>query len=363
MDKCRENGSIYRKMILRTALSMFILVIGLDVILLALIALCMKLGIISSGGSVSVAALFIIGTICLICASIGSYNAMWNYFKPMQSIADAANRISAGDYNVKVTLSNRRKNVIGRGEYLKKVVESFNKMAEELSSVEMMRSDFIANVSHEFKTPLTTLSGYLTLLQDSDISDEERDEYIRKAFFSIGKLNDLTENILRLSKLENKAILDPPVTYRLDEQLREAVLMLEPKWSEKGIVFDIRMSEMSYTGQRSLLFQVWTNLIGNAIKFSEDGSTVGIGMEKTPHHIKVYISDNGTGMTQEQQAHIFDKFYQADTSRQEQGNGLGLALCREIVDKCGGRIYVNSEPGKGSVFVVTLRINEDRVQY
>ena len=146
MDKCKENGSVYRKMILRTALSMFILVIGLDVILLAVIALCMKLGIISSGGSVSVAALFIIGTICLICASIGSYNAMWNYFKPMQSIADAANRISEGDYNVKVTLSNRRKYVIGRGEYLKKVVESFNKMAEELSSVEMMRSDFIANV-------------------------------------------------------------------------------------------------------------------------------------------------------------------------------------------------------------------------
>ena len=228
-------------------------------------------------------------------------------------------------------------------------------MAQELSSIEMIRNDFIANVSHEFKTPLSSLNGYLTLLQDSSLSDAERSEYLSKAFFSIEKLNDLTDNILRLSKLENQVSLDEPTSYRLDEQLREAIVLLEPKWSRKDISFELDLPELTICSQRSLLFQVWTNLLSNAIKFSDSGGSVTVKIEESEHHYKVYISDTGIGMTEEEQRHIFDKFYQADSSRQAQGNGLGLALCKEIVSKCSGKIYVTSKPGEGSVFLVSLR--------
>ena len=209
--------------------------------------------------------------------------------------------------------------------------------------------------THEFKTPLTSLSGYLTLLKNPDLSEEEKEEYINKAFFSIEKLNTLTTNILSISKIENSAVLDEPTEYRLDEQIREAIVLLEPKWYDRQIDFNIDMPEIIYKGQKELLFQVWMNIISNAIKFSADNSEIMVRIEQTAHHVKVYISDNGIGMDDETLKHIFDKFYQADSSRQTQGNGLGLALCKEIVGRCNGKIYVTSTPGKGSVFVVSLK--------
>lgn len=296
--------------------------------------------------------------VIIICASactifiIVSFFITNRVFYPLKQISRAAKKVAAGDYSVQIDY---KRNDI---EEFKSTIDNFNKMVNELNSVEMMRNDFIANVSHEFKTPLSSITGYVTLLQDSDLSDEEKNEYIQKTFFNIEKLNDLTENILRLSSIEHQNYMPDSVTYRLDEQIREAIVLLEPKWSKKDIVFDIDLMDVIYTGQQALLFQIWINIIGNAIKFSDMGGEITVRLSSDEERVKVTISDNGIGMTAETMNHIFDKFYQGDTSRRSHGNGLGLALCREIADKCGGKIYVASEPGCGSVFTVVLNLKK-----
>ena len=272
--------------------------------------------------------------------------------KPIKVLSDASQKIAQGNYDIKI-------NYQGNIAELEAAIDNFNTMARELNSVEIMRNDFVANVSHEFKTPLSSIMGYVTLLQDNTISDDERDEYIKKTFMNIEKLNDLTENILRLSKLENQNYPDEKESYRLDEQIREAIVLMEPKWDEKNICFDIELPQIIYNGNRTLIFQVWMNLIGNAIKFSNKGGTVAISSKIKEDYIRIIISDDGIGMDNDTLAHIFEKFYQGDTSRQAQGNGLGLALCKKILENCDGKIYATSEPGKGSVFMVELKNNKN----
>ncbi len=344
----RSEVRHYKKMVIRLTLSLITTTV-IIVSALSLITLILKrLGFNAVSKASSVIVLILFYLICAAIASCISYFAMWNIFRPLKDLSSASKKIANGDYSIRLKYD-------GRLEELANAFDNFNYMAQELDSVEMMRNDFVANVSHEFKTPLSALGGYLTLLQDDSLTSEERDEFITRSFFSIEKLNDLTDNILRISKLEHQSALDEPDTFRLDEQLREAVVMMEPKWSRKNISFDIELPEITYTGQRSMLFQVWTNLISNAIKFSDEGGIVTLRLEQSEHHVKVYVGDEGAGMTEEEQRHIFEKFYQADTSRQSQGNGLGLAICKEIVSKCSGKIYVTSSPGNGSVFLVSLR--------
>ncbi len=290
---------------------------------------------------------FFCGLLCLFLGYIVSYLLMNMIYKPLEQLSEASQRVAKGNYDVQLMYD-------GHIDEIDTTFENFNFMVQELNSVEIMRKDFIANVSHEFKTPLSSITGYVTLLQDPELSEEERTEYIQMAFFNINKLNDLTGNILQLSKLENQSTIEEPVTYRLDEQLREAIVLLEPKWNERQINLDLDLSETLYTGQQTLLFQVWTNLIGNAIKFSNPNGTVSVRIQKKGTDIEVIISDDGIGMSEETQAHIFEKFYQGDSSRKAQGNGLGLALCKKIVELSNGNIFVSSEPGKGSVFMVRL---------
>lgn len=212
--------------------------------------------------------------VCFILSTITSIIAIIKVFDPLSQISKALKRIAKGDYGVKLEYN-------GKIEEFAETFDNFNNMAKELNLVEMIRNDFIANVSHEFKTPLSSVTGYVTLLQDSELTEEERREYIQKIFFNIEKLNDLTDNILRISKIENQACLDPPFSFRLDEQIREAIVVLEPKWSQKHIELDIDLPETEYFGQKSLLFQVWVNLINNAIKFSNEGGTVLVRVKKT----------------------------------------------------------------------------------
>ncbi len=285
---------------------------------------------------------------CFLISSAIAYLLTWAIFKPLQDIQNATQKIAEGDYSARLRYN-------GKIEELAETIENFNHMAEELDSVEMMRNDFIANVSHEFKTPLSALNGYVTLLQDDSLSPEERDEYVRKAFFSIEKLNDLTDNILRLSKLEHQTTFAQPECYRLDEQIREAIVLLEPKWNDRNIDFELDLPKISFTGQRSLLFQVWTNLISNAIKFSHRNGVITVRLAETEQYLKISIIDEGIGMDEQTLKHIFDKFYQADSSRQLQGNGLGLALCKEILSRCNGTIQVISKLNEGSAFTVKLK--------
>ncbi len=331
----------------RLALSILWVLIVYVILAVALIAILLVLGVSLSELSTPWTLLILLTLLCLFLSTVASYFLMKKIFNPLEQISVAAGRVASGDFTPEISYK-------GEFEELERTFENFNRMVKELNSVEIMRNDFIADVSHEFKTPLAAITGYATLLQDSELAQEEKTEYIRKIFFHIEKLNDLTENILQLSKMEHQQFLETPVGFRLDEQIREAIVFLEPKWGAKNTELDLDLPEVVFTGHPSLLFTVWTNLIGNAIKYTDNGGTVGVWLTEDADSVRVTVRDTGIGMDEETKAHIFDKFYQGDTSRKSQGNGLGLAICKEIVKKCNGEISVESEPGKGSEFVVKL---------
>ena len=289
----------------------------------------------------------ILALFCVLLAFSAAYFLMTMIFRPMERLNEVSLQVAKGNYDVRLEYD-------GKIEEIKNTADNFNFMVQELSSVEMMRNDFIGNISHEFKTPLAAITGYATLLQDMELSEEERQMYIKKLFLSVERLNDLTENILTLSRVENQNTLPAPTTFRLDEQIREAIVVLEPKWNEKQTELCIDMEEIWYTGQKELLFHVWQNIIGNAIKFTEQRGRVAVSLVRRDEQVVVQISDDGIGMDAQTQVHIFEKFYQGDTSHRAQGNGLGLAMCKEILQRCGGCIAVSSQPGEGSVFTVRL---------
>lgn len=340
------------KMRSRLALSFLGVIIAYLVLAVALIAILLVLGFSISELSTPWTLLILLTLLCFFMSTVASYYLMRKIFTPLEQISTASRQVAAGDFSPELTYK-------GEFEELENTFQNFNRMVKELSSVEIMRNDFIAGVSHEFKTPLSAISGYATLLQDSELTEEERTDYIRKIFFNIEKLNDLTENILRLSKMEHQQFWEEPVRFRLDEQIREAIVLLEPKWSVKNMNFDLELPEVVFTGHSALLFQVWTNLIGNAIKYTDEGGVISVFLTEEKEYVQVAVRDTGIGMSKETKEHIFDKFYQGDTSRKSQGNGLGLTICKEIIKKCNGEIMVESTPGAGSEFVVRLGKQRD----
>lgn len=267
--------------------------------------------------------------------------------KPVQNISNAFGELSKGNFNVRVPDHERITEI-------NEMVKCFNSMAYDLSHIETLRNDFVENVSHEFKTPIASIEGYATLLQDSNLSDEKRIRYTDKILDNSKNSSYLLTNILALSKLENQETVYNKKEYLLDEQLRRAVLLLEDKWSKKNIDFDIDLPKCKYFGNEQLLNQVWYNLIDNAIKYSPDNGKIAILLTCNDSQVLVSISDEGCGMRDEVLKHIFEKFYQGDSSRKSEGNGLGLALVKRIVNLCGGEITVNSQIDCGSEFTVAL---------
>lgn len=235
----------------------------------------------------------------------------------------------------------------------------FNAMAQELAGVETLRSDFVSNVSHEFKTPLAAIEGYAALLQNKNLSSEKAQEYLGKIISNAHKLSVLTGNILHLSKLENQQNLLNTQQFGLAEQIRKTILMPESEWSAKNISFDLTLPDVQYCGDAGILFHVWYNLIGNAVKFSEQNGAVRIELRTAPDKISVMIEDHGCGIDEKTLPHIFEKFFQGDTSHSTEGNGLGLALVKRIVTLCRGEKLVRSEPGKGTAFTVILPVNKE----
>lgn len=327
------------------------IIIGYIMVIFLLRVLLEKVGVSNKVVLGPVYASYAIWLFGAVLTAITSAFILRKILNPIRQLSDASKEVAKGNYDVNVKYD-------GFITELDSAISNFNKMAKEINSVEMMRNDFIANVSHEFKTPLSSVMGYVTLLQDSDLTENEKNEYIKKILFNIDKLNELTENILRLTKLENQNYAITKNTYRLDEQIREAIVILEPKWNKKNIEFDINMAEVTYDGPQSLLFQVWMNIISNAIKFSNNGGKISISLKDKKDCIRIFISDEGIGMSPETMNHVFDKFFQGDTSRKMEGNGLGLALCKEIIDNCGGKIYLSSKQGEGSTFMVELPLEE-----
>lgn len=266
---------------------------------------------------------------------------------PMVKLSNASKEVARGNFRITVEDGSKL-------EEVQTTFRNFNAMVRELDSISTLSNDFVANVSHEFKTPLTAIEGYAMLLQDSALSQAEREEYLNKILLNIHRLSTLVGNILMLSKIESKSLSEQSTVFRLDEQIRQAVVALEPQWTEKDIGFDAVLDPVSITGCESLLGQVWTNLIGNAIKFSEPGQEIGIHLLEQTECVVVSVTDHGCGMTPEVQKHIFEKFYQGDSSRRSLGNGLGLALVKRIVELSQGVVEVESAPKQGATFRVIL---------
>ncbi len=269
------------------------------------------------------------------------------FIRPIQNISNAFTALAGGDFSVRVSEQEKI-------EQIRDMAKKFNAMSHDLSHIETLRTDFVVNVSHEFKTPISSIEGYAMLLQNRGLSEEKREHYTGKILDNSRRLSELSSKILMLSKLENQQIVSGSTEFRLDEQLRRTVLMLENKWTEKAIEFDIELPKQMYYGSEALLECVWSNLIDNAIKASPRGGIIRISMETDADFLAVSIADSGCGMSEEVRKHIFEKFYQGDPSRKAEGNGLGLALVKRVVDLAQGQIRVESTEGRGSCFTVLL---------
>ena len=267
-------------------------------------------------------------------------------------IAHAARKLIAGDFSVRVQPIQR----FASDDSFNVIIDCFNQMAQELAGVETLRADFISNVSHEMKTPLAAMHNYGTLLQAPDLSEEKRMEYAKGVTQGSRRMADMMTNILKLNKLENQQIFPNATRFDLGEQLCEALLQYESVWEQENIGIETEIEDgVTVWADRELLFLVWNNLLSNAFKFTPGGGTVRLTLTATEHHAIVMVADTGCGMSAETGAHIFEKFYQGDASRATQGNGLGLALVKRVVDIVRGEISVQSAPGQGSTFTVRMR--------
>ena len=271
--------------------------------------------------------------------------------RPVKSITAGAERIIQGDFSVRLKPQNK----FGTDDTFNQIIDCFNKMAQELGSVETLRTDFIANVSHEMKTPLAVMQNYGTLLQAPGLSEEKRLEYAKGVTEGARRMADMMTNILKLNRLENQQIYPQTAQFDLGEQLCECLLQFENVWETRQIEIETDIAEnIRVSADAELLEHVWNNLFSNAFKFTPPGGKVSVSLTATEHHAIVKVADTGCGMTPEVGEHIFEKFYQADTSRATQGNGLGLALVKRVVDIMQGEIRVESAAGKGSAFTVKI---------
>lgn len=268
---------------------------------------------------------------------------------PVTRLSEASRQIARGDFQLNLTYD-------GSIPEFRDTYRSFNAMAQELSQIETLRSDFIANVSHEFKTPLTAIEGYAMLLQEQDLTLQEQAECSEKILQSAGRLSGLVSNILMLSKLEKQTDAVEKAPFWLDEQLRQVLVGMEPLWSAKELELDVDLPSLRYNGNEDLLYHVWSNLLSNAIKFSPQGAPLKVSLVRQGDWVSVSVTDHGPGMSADVQRHVFDKFYQGDPSRRQEGSGLGLPLAKRITQLCGGTIALTSRPGEGSTFTVTLPV-------
>ena len=291
--------------------------------------------------------------LCLIGLMVGGGLTQFMgrvFFEPINKLGDAMNRVAEGDFSVSLEEKNSSPEIAN-------IYDKFNLMVKELNATEVLQTDFVSNVSHEFKTPINAIEGYATLLQNrEDLSPEEQEQYVDKILFNTQRLSSLVGNILLLSRIDNQAIPHKGAAFRLDEQIRQAIVLLEPEWVKKDIEFDVEMEDTTIEGNENLLFHVWNNLIGNAIKFDPPNGLINIKLHKKGDKAVFQIEDSGPGISEEGLKHIFDKFYQEDSSHKQEGNGLGLALAGRIVSLHGGSISATNLPGGGCRFTVELKL-------
>ncbi len=276
---------------------------------------------------------------------------MKNTAEVVEDISKATKQVAKGDFTVR--LENKK---IKDMDMIDELYQDFNHMVKELGTIETLQNGFVADVSHEFKTPISAIEGYAMLLQDESLPEPEKKEYINNIIYNSKRLSSLTGNILMLSKLENSAVKVNNLKFSLDEQIRRIILNFEEQWSKKNLELDIDLDQVNYYGDEDLLYHVWLNLISNAIKFSKNDGLLRIKLIDNKYNIVFSIEDSGVGMDEETMKRMFEKFYQSDSSRAEEGNGLGLALVKKVLDICSGSIEATSKPEEGTKFTVTLKI-------
>ena len=240
-----------------------------------------------------------------------------------------------------------------------KLVDNFNKMVKDLGSIECLQKEFIDNVSHEIKTPISSIQGFAELLKDDNLTKEEREEYTNIIIEESNRLLNLSTNMLKLSKLQNQNKIVKKDQVDIAEQIRKAITLLEPKWSKKEITFNVSLQEKYFFGDEELIFQVWVNLIENAIKYSNENSKIDVTMSSNAKDIRVQIRDYGRGMNKENTKKIFSRFYQIDKSHSQEGNGLGLAIVKRIIELSNGKIEVDSEENVGTIITVILPVEKE----
>ena len=318
-----------------------------------------SMGLIFSEENIKIAAILTFINVIwlsLICTVIDGIRRKTMVERPVKHIISAAEKIMNGDLSVRIEPFNS----IDSEDGFNTIIEYFNNMAQELSGTETLHTDFIANVSHELKTPLSVIQNYGTMLQKPNLSVEKRIEYSKAVTESSRRLADLISNILKLNKLENQQIFPKKRKYNLSEQLCECLLGFEDVWEKKSLDIDTDIEEDVFVeSDPELLTIVWNNLFSNAIKFTEPNGQIFLGLKTDGRFAIIEVKDTGCGISPEVGVHIFEKFYQGDTSHATQGNGLGLVLVKRVIDIAGGDISVSSELGKGSIFTVKIeRSNE-----
>ncbi len=288
-------------------------------------------------------------SVCLLVGILLTGQLAKSFFNPIKKLRKAMDVVAEGDFSVRLQDRSSSKEIM-------EIYTGFNLMAHELQATEILQTDFVSNVSHEFKTPISAIEGYSTLLQDGENLSADQQEYVEKILFNTNRLSSLVGSILLLSRLENQNIPTNRVTYRLDEQIRQSIVALEAAWDKKQIEFDVELEKLEYTGGEVMMRHVWDNIISNAIKFSPTGGMIRITLGKQEQWLECCVDDCGSGLSEEAQKHLFDKFYQADPYHREEGNGLGLALVKRILILEGGSVEAENLPGGGCRFTVKLPV-------
>ncbi|TCZ75081.1 HAMP domain-containing protein [Paenibacillus albiflavus] len=341
------NKRIFKSLWWYFVSSVFLIMLSSSLIMASLAFLYLRYGNVPTHGSNPYGPIIVIMLLSVVIGTIITIMVGKRILSPITDFSKAAKEIAKGNFDIHLNESHRVNEI-------NEVAHHFNLMVQELRSIETLRDDFVVNVSHEFKTPIASIEGYATLLQDRNITEEEHGEYTAMIIDSARQLSTLSGNILKISKLENQEVISEKREFRLDEQIRQALLLLESMWEPKHMILNLELEKILYTGNEELMMQVWLNLLGNAIKFTQEGGEISVTLVSQHNSITVVISDNGIGMEKNVKKHIFEKFYQADHARAAEGNGLGLPLVNRIINLCGGTIEVISELKQGSTFTVKL---------
>lgn len=294
---------------------------------------------------------FAILNIVIISAVLVRIN-LKNIFRPIEQINEATKKVALGEYDIE--LESKREDEIGE------LTNNFNKMTRGLKSTENLQKEFINNVSHEIKTPVSSIEGFAKFLKDKNLTDEEREEYTNIIIEESKRLESLTGKILKLSKLNNQEVITNKQEIDIAEQIRKAISLLEPKWSKKDIKINVSLDEKVFLGDEDLIYQVWVNIIDNAIKFSNEGGSIDIKVYEKDKNIIVEIKDHGIGMKEEELEKVYDRFYQIDKSHSKEGSGLGLAIVKRIVELSEGKIEIKSKENKGTTVTVKLPVSIEK---